>query len=364
MVSRIAVIGLGLIGGSLCRALRRTHRQLDIAGVDRAGIAAAAQEGGLVEKGFSPAQLADACRDRELIILATPIGAALDLLPRLAPHTAPDAVVTDVCSLKREIAAAGAKLFTGSNGCFIGGHPMAGSEKSGFEHADPFLFENAIYVLTPAPQTPPPRVDLLGQMIAAIGAHAVVVEPELHDRIAAAVSHLPQLLAVALMQHVASLGHANPLYLQMAAGGFRDMTRIASSPFTIWRDICDRNAGEITAQIDAFIKALQALRSDLGLGRLEGHFDAAARQRLSIPRDTRGFLRPHFDVSVEVEDKPGIIARIATVLAAATINIKDIEVLKVRENEGGTIRLAFESEDDREQALRLLGDAGFRCRKR
>lgn len=361
---RITVIGLGVIGGSLCRAFRRVLPEAHLTGIDLPGVVAAAQKADLVDAALVTERLDAGCRQADLVLLATPIRPALALLPQIARCTRREAIISDVCSLKTEISRLSARLFLGENGHFIGGHPMAGSELGGFRHADPFLFENAIYVLAPTPQVPAEKLARLAALIEKIGAKTVVVAPELHDRIAATVSHLPQMLAVALMQYVAGKNRENSLYLRMAAGGFRDMTRIASSPFAIWRDICAGNKQKIIAELDGFTAALQDIRTALLNDAMQVQFEAAARNRLSIPTDTRGFLRPHFDLSVVVEDRPGVIAGIATALAGREINIKDIEVLKVRENEGGTIRLAFVSEATRQAARELLEKQGYTCQEK
>lgn len=364
MFTNITVIGLGIIGSSFCRAVKHVMPNTHITGIDQDELIQEVEKTDLVDRALPASMLAEGCRSADLIVLATPIQAALDLLPEIARHSSENAVVTDVCSLKAQIVSQAQTLFSGKNGWFIGGHPMAGSEFSGFAHADPFLFQNAIYVLCPAAGVPEQSVRKLAGLVHAIGAHGVLVQPDEHDRIAAAVSHLPQMLAVALMRYLALKNEHNPLYLKMAAGGFRDMTRIASSPFTIWRDICDGNREKISIELDGLIDVLTDLRQQLNEGNLEHAFEEAARTRLSIPRDTRGFLTNHFDVTVVVEDKPGIIARIASPLAEAGINIKDIQVLKVRENEGGTLRLSFESEEKRMQALAVLRESGLKCEKK
>ena len=361
MFSQITVVGLGLIGGSLCRAIKHVYPKTQITGIDKGEVIDRARKAKLVDRAEPAEHLPQSCQNAELVIVATPIRPARELLPIIAQNTGSDAIVTDVCSLKSELVALAQTLFTGKNGWFIGGHPMAGSQLSGFEHADPFLFQNAIYVLCPVAKTPAVKLSALAALVYGIGAHGVVMAPEVHDRIAAAVSHLPQLLAVALMQFIAGKSEHNPLYLKMAAGGFRDMTRIASSPFTIWRDICEGNRQKISDEIDGFVEKLRELQSSLQAGALQPEFESAARGRLSIPQDTRGFLKAHFDLTVVVEDKPGVIAQIAGPLAKNGINIKDIQVLKVRENEGGTIRLAFESQKARKQARTVLTSLGFRC---
>jgi len=175
---------------------------------------------------------------------------------------------------------------------------------------------------------------------------------------------LPQMAAIALMSLAARRQSESSHFLKMAAGGFRDMTRIASSPFSIWEDILATNDDMIMEYIDAYIEELKCVRTALEHKEMRAIFDQSARNRLSIPRDTRGFFRPHFDILVAVQDRPGMLAAIADTLCEKNINIKDIEILKIRENEGGTMRLAFASESDRQTALELLQSRGLECRKR
>jgi len=364
-IENITIIGLGLIGGSIAKALRRFLPDMRLTGVDFPEVVAQGLELQVIDRGFETGQAGEACRDADLVFVATPIGQTLTVLQGILPELQPGTIVTDVGSLKSQLRLAVDRLIPAEQEVyFIGGHPMAGAEKPGLQHADAFLFENALYALTPPPFVPEHAVRQLADIINALGAHVVLLDADLHDRVAAAVSHLPQLLAVALMNFVAQKHRDNPIYLKMAAGGFRDMTRIASSPYSIWRDICDGNRDKILQELDEFIDALQGLRGKLATGDLQAEFDRAARNRLSIPKDTRGFLQPLYDLSVEVEDRPGVIASISAALAEAEINIKDIEVLKVRENEGGTIRLAFESAPVRRRARALLQEIGFVCQER
>jgi prephenate dehydrogenase len=366
---RITIVGLGLMGGSLALAFRRAGFRGKLVGVSRPESLAEARRLGAIDEGFGYEELAAGAAQADLVILATPIHqilAQLEVLGR-AP-LAPGALVTDVGSTKREVLAA-AERALGARVHFIGGHPMAGSEKRGMAAADPFLFENAYYVLTPQEGTPPGEVDRLAELVGRTGARVVVLTAEEHDRIAAAISHLPQLLAVALVNSLEELGPLRDHALRLAAGGFRDMTRIASSPFPVWRDILATNRTWVSKDLSAFRAALAeaAARLEGGAARepeVEREFERAARTRAAIPRDTKGFLSTMWEVLVVVEDRPGMIAAISTALAARGINIKDIEVLKVREGEGGSLRLAFATRQVAEEALSTLAAHGFSGRLR
>jgi prephenate dehydrogenase len=360
---KIAIVGLGLIGGSLAYAFRKRQVVEYIIGIDDEPVIEKALSIKLINQGCCREEINRGIRDVDLIFLATPIKAILALLPTIAESVKSGSLVTDVGSTKSKIVTAAAECLP-KGVYFLGGHPMTGSEKRGLEHADPFLFENTIYVLTEANPIPKNIVEKFVEIIEAIGAKTILLPAKLHDEIAAVVSHLPQMIAVTLMKYASELNQENNAYLRLAAGGFRDMTRVASSPYDIWADICKTNKENIKAAIDQFIEELQSIKNLLSDSKLEGLFDEAARNRLSIPQDTRGFLRPHFDLSIMVEDKPGMIAAISTILAKENINIKDIEVLKVREGEAGTLRLAFETEQDRDQAINSLMKNEFQVSKR
>jgi prephenate dehydrogenase len=247
---------------------------------------------------------------------------------------------------------------------------MAGSEKGGLASADAFLFENATYVLCPAE-----RQDVAGftrrhaglvELVEATGARLLVLDARRHDRIAATVSHLPQLLAVTLMNYAAGLNAEDGAFLRLAAGGFRDLTRIASSPFEMWQHILVANEGPILDALGGFAAALQRLRNRLIEDDLEALHDAftdARRTREAIPRNSKGFLHPLADVYVYAEDRPGELHRITRVLFEAEMNIKDIELLKVREGTGGAFRLSFADDATAASAVNVLEHAGFRAHR-
>jgi prephenate dehydrogenase len=361
----IAIAGLGLIGGSLALALRRAGYTGRILGVSRKETIEEALRLGAIDQGFGYDDLPAATAQADLVILSSPILTILEHLRRLGGEGAlrAGAIITDVGSTKRAILRAAAEHLP-AGVCFIGGHPLAGSEHRGLGAADPFLFQNAYYVLTPAPGVPGAAVEKLGGFVARTGARLMVLSAETHDRVAATISHLPQLLAVSLVRFLDDLGPHREEGVRLAAGGFRDMTRIASSPFSVWKDIVATNHDTIAQVLERFLASARDGLRGLDPAQLEKSFQLAAETRGAIPRDTKGFLRRLWDVLVVVEDKPGVIASIAGPLATKGLNIKDIEVLKVREGEGGTMRLAFESQEVARAAIAELQAAGFSARLR
>ncbi len=358
---RVLIAGVGLIGGSLGLALRRGDRAARVAGVSRPETVAEAIKIGAIEYGYGYDELGEAVREADLVLLTTPITRILSLLEMLSSlELPPGLVISDAGSTKGRIVSEAARLLPRTVH-FVGGHPMAGSEKSGVAAADPFLFQNAIYVLCPGRGVPDTITERLGRLFESLGARVLIMGAEEHDRAVAAVSHLPQFLAVALVNFAArSGGHA----LKLAAGGFRDMTRIAASPFAMWGDIVATNAPLIREALREYAASVASLAERFDPAELQAAFDAAAMTRSGIPQDSKGFLRPLAELLVVVEDRPGIIASIAGPLAELGINIRDIEVLKVREGEGGTLRLAFEDEATSEKARRTLATLGFSVRHR
>ncbi len=359
----ITIVGVGLIGGSLGLAFKRLHKGLRIAGVSQPTTLQRAKQLGAIDWGFPYESLDLGVKNADIVFLCTPIFRILELLGEVGRYARPGTLITDVGSTKAEIATAAERLLP-KGLFFIGGHPMAGSEKRGVDAADPLLFQNVIYVLTPTKDVPLKLCDHFASLIESIGARVVVTGPHTHDMVAAAVSHLPQMIAVALVKMVGELNQENPLFLRLAAGGFRDLTRIASSSYKVWRDICQTNNLQITEMIDHFIVELQRVRDKVANEQLEADFEFANLTRSSIPKDSKGFLHPLYEILVVVEDKPGVIAEISTTIAREKINIKDIEVLKVREGEAGTLRLAFESQEAADCAIALLQEKGITARKR
>lgn len=356
----IAIIGVGLIGGSLGIAWKKRRSDVRIVGFDHPRVLTTAVKRGAIDAGASSA--ADAVREADIIVLAAPLRVIVSTLDDIAPHLKPGAVVTDVGSVKRPVVDHALDVLPG-HVRFIGGHPMAGSERRGVEHADALLFENATYVLCPADgmalQDEQPA---FVQLIRSTGARLLMLDADRHDAIAATVSHLPQFLAVALMNYAADRNASDDAFLQLAAGGFRDMTRIASSPFDVWRDIFTANGGPVLDALAGFIALLQRLRTRMAnddFPALEEAFETARSARDSIPRDTKGFLHPLADVYVYAEDRPGELLSIARILHDASLNIKDIELLKIREGTGGAFRIGFSNPNVAEAAVEALTSARY-----
>ena len=323
---------------------------------------------GVVDDGFPYEELEAGVSAADLIVICTPIQRIVELLPHIVRCAKAGALITDVGSTKRTIARVAASCAR-DDVLFLGGHPMAGSEKSGVTAADPFLFENAYYILVADSSVAgKPQYNGFRDLVTQLGARVVELGATAHDEVVAAISHLPQMMATSLVEMVGRLddegdgtdGH----FLPLAAGGFRDMTRIASSPFApVWEDICATNGDQIKQMIDRYISLLSDVRDRLGDRALSDDFACANEVRNRIPRDMKGFIHPLFELLVVAEDKPGVIAEIAVRLAREQININDIEIVKVREGEGGTMRLGFDSSAAAECSLTVLSGMGYEARR-
>lgn len=365
-IETIAIVSLGLIGSSLALAFKRTGFAGKLIGVSRNETLESAKQQGIIDEGHPYEDLCDVAEKSDVVFLAGPIHVVRQHLETLGAGSAklrPGTIITDVGSTKKAILDDAERVLP-DGVHFIGGHPMAGSEKRGLDAADPFLFQNAYYALTPGESVPAAVVDGFGRFLSCTGARVVKLDAAVHDRTAAAISHLPQLIAVALVNYLGELGEHRDLGVQLAAGGFRDMTRIASSHFDMWRDIYATNAVEAKKTLGHFVDTLQKSGELIGQDDLAELFDSAAETRAKIPSDSKGFLHPLREILVVIEDKPGVIAEISTTLADHEINILDIEVLKVREGEGGTLRLAFASLKKAENAISLLAAQGYGVRLR
>jgi prephenate dehydrogenase len=257
MFNRVAIIGLGLIGGSIGLALHKAKAAQQITGYDLAkGISNQARKIGAIDQPYSA--LADAVRGAELVILATPVGAMRSLLQDVAAALSPGAVVTDVASTKVQVIS-WAEEYLPSSVAFVGGHPMTGKELSGVQAADATLFQGRIYCLTPTARTRSIAITKVSALIEALGARLRFLEPAEHDGQVAGVSHLPFIASIALMNAVGG-GAAWSDAAMLAANGFRDITRLAAGNPEMYRDICLTNSESITRWLNEYIATLSGLR--------------------------------------------------------------------------------------------------------
>jgi prephenate dehydrogenase len=279
MFQRVAIIGMGLIGGSIGLALRKNRVAVEVIGYDLGnGVCDRARQIGAIDQCYNT--LADATRGAELVILATPVGAIQRLLQELAPVLSPGTVVTDVASTKAQVISWAEELLP-KNVSFVGGHPMAGREVSGIDAADATLFSDCIYCVTPTAHTCPAAVNKVCALIEILGARIRILDAIEHDEQVASVSHLPFLASIALMNTVAEDSTWNDAAL-LAASGFRDTSRLAAGNPVMYRDICLTNSTAIVGWLDKYIESLQMLREHVTEhdGHIDEVFEQAQQKRL------------------------------------------------------------------------------------
>ncbi|MDO3409618.1 prephenate dehydrogenase [Saccharibacillus sp. CPCC 101409] len=357
---KIAVIGAGLIGGSLALCFRGKP-EIELVGYShRQDLADLSVQLGVVDS--ATLSLEEAAADADFIFLSTPVGLLETYLEKInALPLKNGCIVTDVGSTKASIAARARELDWGK-ACFIGGHPMAGSERSGVQAATSLLFENAYYVLTPPPETDPDAIDALTRLLALTRAKVICMEPDQHDEIVGAISHLPHIIAVALVNQISGYDENNSLYRTLAAGGFRDITRIASSDPVVWRDILLNNRfillkllRDWNSQVEGFIGQLEREDGE-GIAR---RFHDAGEFRSELPERRKGAIARTYDLYLDVPDHPGIIGRITTELGSRGINLSNLQIIESREDVPGLMRLSFRDGVHMERAREALGSLEF-----
>ena len=358
----VVIAGVGLIGGSVALGLRERFLASEIVGFDlEPSVLSEALGMGVIDR--AELSLGAWLETADLVVLAVPVR-ALPLLARdLARFAGENTVFTDVGSVKGALLEGLADLPLGFRQSFVAGHPMAGSEKGGVKNANAALLQNAIWVLTPSQENRSEAVGRVRLLVDSLGAKSVVLEARAHDRLVAMVSHLPYLSALALTRMVARHEDRDGLAL-LAAGGFRDLTRVASGDPTMSRDMVVENKTALREALSRYRAELESLEAMLFAPEML--LDAALegkRTRDSLPVVKRSLLPILHDVVVALSDKPGEFAKVATLLGDANLNIKDVEVLTNRD-QGGSMRLGFVSLEEAQTARSVLEVAGFSARAR
>jgi prephenate dehydrogenase len=315
------VVGTGLIGGSIGLALKAQGWHVSGSDRDAASAARALDLGAIDEVGEDP--------EAELTFLATPVGAVPDAARGRG------GVVTDVGSVKASIVEAVA------DPRFVGGHPMAGSEQEGVDGSRVDLFQGAVWVLTPVATTDSAAHALVRSVVSSFGADVVELSPERHDALVAVVSHVPHLTAVSLMGLAAERSEEHAALLRLAAGGFRDMTRIAAGHPGIWPDICIENRIAITDVLDRLIHELTTIRDHVDRSEkpeLLAALTSARAARLNLPARVAA-AADVIEVRVPVPDRPGVLAEITTLASELGVNIHDLEIAHSAEGDAGVVLL-------------------------
>jgi len=361
----LAVCGGGLIGASLALATARSGRTVRVHDRDdavrdelRAIVSETPPSSGAVEV---VATWAEAATAAAVVVAAVPPSAIPVVLAEAAPLARADAVLTDVAGVKHAVVAetlAGLAATHGAAARFVGGHPMAGSERSGPRAADADLFIGATWVLTPTAATSDDALAVVSELVRSIGARVLVLAPDEHDTIVGLVSHLPQLVSSVLADVAAEAVDAERDAVMAVAGpGFRDTTRIAASDPALWLDIIDGNRSAIGAALDAFAARLDAVRTAVG-GRDPGALEAVLRRASEARRRLvpKSIDQPTSDLTVPLRDRPGEIARITGALGSAGINIEDLAMRHATAADRGSLLLRVRA-DVADRAVAVLASA-------
>lgn len=352
--STIAFIGLGLIGGSIAKGIKRCRPDIRIMAYmrTRAKLEQAKQDG-IVDVILDG--IGEELRECDMIFLCTPVEYNARYLSEVRPYLKPGAILTDVGSTKTDIHRAVAGL--GMEDCFIGSHPMAGSEKTGYENATDHLLENAYYIITPTSKTRKEDVERMVCVAGWLRSIPIILDYREHDRITAAVSHLPHIIASTLVNLVQAQDNRQELMKRLAAGGFKDITRIASSSPVMWEQICMTNTENIVRMLEAYIASLQQTLQDLkqaDSSAIYQLFDTSRSYRDSITDLPKGSVEPDYSFSVDVVDEPGAISTLAVILSSRGISIKNVGINHNRERGEGALKVTFYDESSMTSAWEQL----------
>ena len=356
---RTAIIGVGLIGGSIGMRMKQMEYGGHIVGHDRLEVLDEALARGAIDEGAG--DLAQAVLMADLVVLATPADETIKLLPTVLRNAKPGALVTDTAPTKFEMLKL-ARSVTDARGVYIGGHPLSGSNRQGIANADANLFDSAYWLLTPTDQTPPAPRESLAWWVRMMGSYPLLLDAEVHDRLVAMTTHVPFVLALALSRWVSQRSQDEPLAQKLATGNFQTLTALAGLPYEMWHSVIETNRDQIAAAMADFRDVLDEAMRKLGTGELPEIWQEAHVFQKKLARERPGDWDANCDLVVTASDRPGSIARIAGLLATAEINIRDICVLYVRERRGGTLRVGLETRGDAKRALELLQHHGFSAR--
>jgi len=396
-MKRFTLVGFGLLASSIAAAVKQAKFPAIIRAVSSAATLKRARELELANEFFEYDAVEEWSKDSDLILLCGPILHILKTMEALknvswakGADASRQVLVSDIGSTKVEICKAGSTLPAPFR--FVGSHPMAGSEKRTCEHNDPAIFENAYWFVCPPEGMPESAYEPLLSLVKFLGATAVVFPPEHHDATMAWVSHMPQMLSSTLAGNLPErlLSHN---YQHYAGRAFRDMTRIAASGWGMWHDIAVTNRNEtvraleeVRAGLDRTIEAMNALKvvdgsapslpavddkaagdkpaADDNSAALEKIFKAGNDGRASLFAPGRNAASAFFEITVQLKDKPGALLSVLEPLAQEGINVRDVELMKVRENVAGTLLLAFKTEDEAARALKLLKYLDYEVKER
>jgi len=356
MNGRVFIIGLGLIGGSLALCIKKEHPESIITGFDISedNLKLASMMGVIDNLSTT---IKEGAKTADLIILSTPVKETEKIIEILSKiELKENVIITDVGSTKSVITEK-SQVLLDKNVTFIGGHPMAGSHKSGVSASKVLLFENAFYLLTPHEKIKDQHVQCLLKWLQGTNAKFLVISPEEHDLLAGAISHMPHIVAASLVHQADQISEKHKLVTRLAAGGFRDITRIASSSPSMWRDILIHNKNVLIELMNEWKKEMDRVLTLIENERAEelyDYFSRAKKVRDGLPQDQKGAIPAFYDLFVDVPDYPGVISEITGYLAQEKISITNIRIMETREEIFGILAISFQTEEDRIRAQKCI----------
>jgi prephenate dehydrogenase len=337
----IAFIGLGLIGGSIAKGIKREHPKTQIMAYMRSkSRLLKAKEDGIVDVVLDG--IGEELKECDLIFLCAPVEYNANYLEQIKPYLKPGAIITDVGSTKTDIHEA--VIRAGLEHCFIGGHPMAGSEKTGYENSSVHLLENAYYIITPTALSSEEQINRMVNIGKSIGSIPLVLDYKEHDYVTAAISHLPHIVASSMVNLVKDSDNSQELMRRLSAGGFKDITRIASSSPEMWEQICMTNSNNLSLILKRYIDSLNDILKVLEAKDnqyIYQLFETSRDYRNSFSEKATGPIESDYFFTVNMADEVGAISTLAVILASKGISIRNIGINHNREHGEGTLRIAF-----------------------
>jgi prephenate dehydrogenase len=360
-IKKIAVIGLGLIGGSLALSFKNIGENFIITGYDIEGeamnIAKYRNIIDVIAKDYK-----EAVSDADLIIISTPISKIGEVVNHIKDYLKKGAIITDVGSAKEKVVKRVSEILP-DGVFFIGGHPMAGSENEGILSATPELFRNTFYILTPTDTTISEPLVTLHSLFTKIGAKVISMDPKEHDENVALISHLPHILSTNLVDMIDDKQKRMKNLFKLCAGGFRDMTRIAAANTKMWLDISLENKDELIKSIDDYIEYLTKFKNNIrknNVDLIKNHYVKAQKARINLPKYVEKDISKLYELRVAIPDRAGVLSEITLAISSHGMNIEDISIFHSTEfSGGGILKVLVQGEDAGKITKEAIEKAGY-----